>query len=108
MPSRTLKLFEALKDVLKAIREAGHAHSRDEDFLSSLRVLVEHMDDGSKKLSQPGLCLQLLKMLGVSECDPAKTPLSGPVFCQENEQPHSHSFNCRSALGALMHLTKNA
>ena len=44
-----------LDEVLKAIEDAGYAFSRDESFSSYLGVLVEHLPDGTKKLSQPGL-----------------------------------------------------
>ena len=44
----------ALDDVLAAIKDAGYAYTRDESFASYLGVLVEHLPDGTKKLSQPG------------------------------------------------------
>ena len=96
-----------LEDVLAAIKKAGYAFSRDEDFSSYLGVLVEHLPDGSKKLSQPGLSKQLLDMMGMTDCNPARTPLSAPVFKYEDSQPHDMSFNYRSALGMLMYLVNN-
>ena len=96
-----------MEDVLKAIDKAGFAFSRDEDFSSYLGVLVEHLDDGIKKLSQPGLVRQLLEMMAMTDCNPVKTPISGPLFAHQDSEPHE-GFNFRSALGMLMHITNNA
>ena len=96
-----------LDEVLKAIEDAGYAFSRDESFSSYLGVLVEHLPDGTKKLSQPGLTKQLLEMMGLMDCNPAKTPIAGPLFSHLDAPSHTGSFNYRSALGMLMYLTNN-
>ena len=96
-----------LEEVLTAIDKAGYAFSRDETFSSYLGVLVEHMADGTKKLSQPGLTKQLLEMMGLTDCNPAKTPIAGPLFPHAESPRHEGSFNYRSALGMLMYLTNN-
>ena len=96
-----------LEDVLKAIEKAGYAFSRDEDFLSYLGVMVQHQPDGSKLLSQPGLSEQLLSMMGMTECNPTRTPISSPLYKHEDAQDHNGSFNFRSALGMLMYLANN-
>ena len=98
---------QVLTDVLAAIKDAGYAFSRDESFASYLGVLVEHMPDGSKKLSQPGLTKQLLEVMGLTDCNPAKTPISTPLFAHHDSPLHNGSFNYRSALGMLMYLTNN-
>jgi len=97
----------ALDDVLKSIKEAGYAFNRDESFASYLGVLVEHLPDGTKKLSQPGLTTQLLEMMGLANCNPSNTPIAGPLFKFKDSPPHNGSFNYRSALGMLMYLTNN-
>ena len=97
----------ALDEVLDAIKSAGYAFSRDESFSSYLGVLVDHLPDGTKKLSQPGLAKQLLDMMGMSDCNPAKTPIAGPLFAHKDSDPHAGSFSYRSALGMLMYLTNN-
>lgn len=96
-----------IESVLKAIDDAGFAFSRDESFSSYLGVLVEHMDDGTKKLSQPGLTKQLLDVMGLADCNPARTPIADPLFAYPDSPQHNHSFNYRSALGMLMYLTNN-
>jgi len=97
----------ALTKVLAQITKAGFAFSRDADFSSYLGVLVEHGDDGSMKLSQPGLTRQLLELMGMSDCNPARTPASGPLFKYPDAPEHNNSFNYRSALGVLMYLGNN-
>ena len=98
---------KVLAEVLEALKKAGYAYSEDESFSSYLGVLVEHLSDGTKKLSQPGLAKQLLDMMGLADCNPAKTPISGPLFAHADSQPHNGTFNYRSALGILMYLTNN-
>ena len=97
-----------LREVLSCIDKAGFAFSEDKDFASYLGVLVEHMSDGSKKLSQPGLAKQLLHAMGMEDCNPCKTPAAGPLFAHPDSEFHNPSaFNYRSALGMLMYLTNN-
>jgi hypothetical protein len=96
-----------LTAVLKQIDDAGFAFSRDADFSSYLGVKVEHLADGSKKLSQPGLTQQLLEVMGMTDCNPSRTPISGPVFGYPNAEEHDDSFNYRSAIGMLMYLGNN-
>ena len=97
-----------LEDVLKRLDELGFAFSRDEDFSSYLGVLVEHLADGTKKLSQPGLTKQLLEMMGLVDCNSTKTPISGPLFSHHDSQDHDNAtFSYRSALGMLMYLVNN-
>ena len=99
---------EVLEEVLQAIDKAGYAFSRDETFASYLGVLVEHLPDGTKKLSQPGLVRQLLDVMGMTDCNPARTPISGPLFAHKDSEHHDRgSFNYRSALGMLQYLTNN-
>ncbi len=98
---------QVLTDVLKAIDAAGYAFSRDETFASYLGVLVEHLPDGTKKLSQPGLTRQLLEVMGLSDCNPARTPIADPLFAFKDSPAHTGTFNYRSALGMLMYLTNN-
>ena len=97
-----------LREVLDAIKAAGFAYSEDEDFASYLGVLIEHLPDGSKKLSQPGLAKQMLQAIGMEDCNATRTPASGPLFASTESAPHKHSsFNYRSILGMLMYLTNN-
>ena len=96
-----------LDSVLKQIAAAQFPFTRDADFASYLGVLIEHRDDGSKKLSQPGLTKQLLEMMGMTDCNPSRTPMSTPLFAHRDSQPHDDSFNYRSALGMLMYLGNN-
>jgi hypothetical protein len=97
-----------LEEVLKRLDELGFAFSRDQDFSSYLGVLVEHLANGNKKLSQPGLTKQLLEMMGLADCNPTKTPISGPLFSHHDSQDHDpSSFGYRSALGMLMYLVNN-
>ncbi|MCA1806868.1 MAG: hypothetical protein LC687_03260, partial [Actinobacteria bacterium] len=98
---------KTLDDVLAAIGKAGFAFDRDEDFNSYLGVQVDHNEDGSKTLSQPGLSGQLLDMMGMRDCNPARTPMSGPLFAHPESDDHNGSFNYRSALGMLMYLVNN-
>ena len=98
---------KTLEDVLLAIDKAGYAFDRDEDFNSYLGVQVDHHDDGSKTLSQSGLSGQLLDMMGMRDCNPARTPMSGPLFAHADSEDHNGSFNYRSALGMLMYLVNN-
>ena len=97
-----------IEQVLKQIDEAGFAFSRDTDFASYLGALIEHLDDGSKKLSQPGLTNQLLEMMGMVDCNPSRTPIASPLFSYPDSKPYDgSSFNFRSALGMLMCLGNN-
>jgi hypothetical protein len=98
---------KTLTDVLAAIDKAGYAFDRDEDFSSYLGVQVDHHSDGSKTLSQSGLAGQLLDMMGMRDCNPARTPMSGPLFQHVDSEAHNGSFNYRSALGMLMYLVNN-
>ena len=97
-----------ISSVKAQLEKAELAFSEDTDFASYLGVLIEHLDDGSKKLSQPGLTKQLLEMMGMQDCNPARTPISTPLFDHKDSKPHDGSFNCRSALGMLMCLGNNA
>ena len=69
--------------------------------------MVQHQPDGSKLLLQPGLSEQLLSMMGMTECNPTRTPISSPLYKHEDAQDHNGSFNFRSALGMLMYLANN-
>lgn len=46
-------------------------------------------------------------MMGMSDCNPTKTPMSGPLFACPDSESHNHSFNYRSALGMLMYIVNN-
>ena len=97
-----------LEEVLAQLDKLGFAFSRDTDFSSYLGVLVEHLSDGTKKLSQPGLTNQLLQMMGLADSNPNKTPISSPLFSHHDSQDHDqNSFSYRSALGMLMYLVNN-
>jgi len=98
---------KTLEDVLKAIEKAGYAFDCDEDFHSYLGVQLDHNPDGSKTLSQSGLTGQLLDLMGMRDCNPCRTPISGPLFNLPDSLDHNGSFNYRSALGMLMYLVNN-
>ena len=98
---------ETIERVLKQIDETGYKFSRDEAFDSYLGIQVEHRDDGSVKLSQPGLTHQFLDMMGMSDCNPSPTPSSGQLHSYRDAEDHDDSFNFRSALGMLMYLGNN-
>ena len=46
-------------------------------------------------------------MMGMTECNPTRTPISSPLFKHEDAQDHNGSFNYPSALGMLMYLANN-
>lgn len=98
---------KTVNDLLTAIDKAGFAFDRDEDFSSYLGVKVEHNEDGSVTLTQPGLTGQLLDMMGMRDCNPARTPITTPLFTHADSEPHNGSFNFRSALGMMMYLVNN-
>ena len=83
----------SLDQVLKQVHDTKFAFSQDEDFNSYLGILVEDLPDGTKKLSQPGLTKQLLEMMGMSECNPAKTPMAAQLHNFADAEDHDGAFN---------------
>ena len=79
--------------VPKQIQDAKFAFSRDEDFNSYLGILVEDLPDGTKKLSQPGLTKQLLEMMGMTDCNPTKTPMAAQLHNYTDAEDYDGSFN---------------
>ena len=82
-----------MEKVLCNLDEAGFAFSRDSTFNSHLGILVEDLPDGAKKLSQPGLTKQLLEMMGMMNCNAAKTPVAEQLQNHPEAEPHDGSFN---------------
>ena len=98
---------ETLDRVLKQIDDAGLAFSRDETFKAYLGIQVEVLEDGSRKLSQPGLTHQFLEMMGMTDCNSTQTPSAGQLFAYPDSELHDDSFNYRSAIGMLLYLGNN-
>ena len=93
--------------VLKEIQDAGFHFNRDTSFNAYLGIQVDHLPDGSKKLSQPGLTQQLLELMGMVDCNPVSTPIASQLRSYSKSEDHDGSFNYRSALGILMYLGNN-
>jgi histone deacetylase 1/2 len=93
--------------VLKKLGDRGFDYSRDGDFNSYLGVQIDDLPNGTKKLSQPGLTNQLLDVMGLTDANACRTPVSGPLFQCKDSEPFDASFNYRSALGMLMYLANN-
>ena len=89
------------------IKNAGFHFNRNESFSSYLGIQVDHLPDGSKKLSQPGLTKQLLEMMGMMDANPVHTPIVSSLRSYSDSEDHDASFNYRSALGMLMYLGNN-
>ena len=93
--------------VLREIADAGFHFNEDETFSSYLGIQVDHLPDGSKLLSQPGLTSQLLEMMAMTDCNPVFTPIASSLRNYPNSEDHDGSYNYRSALGMLMYLGNN-
>jgi hypothetical protein len=98
----------AIAHVLSRLQECDYNYSREGNFSSYLGIQVENRDDGTIKLSQPGLKASIIDVMGLQDANVAKTPIISPLFKHENDSPSfDHSFNYRSALGMLQYVGNN-
>ena len=101
------KSEETIQGLFKDLRDDGYDFSRDGTFSAYLGIQLDHRDDGTVKLSQPGLKQSILEVMGLTDANAQPTPISTPLFKHANTEPFDQSFNYRSALGMLQYVGNN-
>ena len=98
---------ESIQKVLDDLKTHEYDYSRDGTFSSYLGILLERREDGTMKLSQPGLKQQIVEILGLKDSTPKATPISQPLLNHSKSEPFNQSFNYRSAIGMLLYVGNN-
>jgi hypothetical protein len=101
------KSENVIGNVLLTLDKLGYGFSRDGNFSQYLGIQVNHQDDGTIKLSQPGLKRNIIDVMGLQDANSSPTPISTPLFKHLDSPPFDESFNYRSALGMLQYVGNN-
>jgi hypothetical protein len=101
------KSENVIGNVLSTLDRLGYGFSRDGSFSQYLGIQVNHQDDGTIKLSQPGLKRNIIDVMGLQDANSSPTPISTPLFKHLDSPPFDESFNYRSALGMLQYVGNN-
>ena len=98
---------DSIDKLLSELKDKAYDFSRDGSFSSYLGIKLDHRDDGTIKMSQPGLKQATVDVMGLSNANSAKTPITGPLFRHDDSPPFDGRFNYRSALGMLQYIGNN-
>ena len=80
-----------------------------DDSAYSFLGIELHEDNGEIKLTQHGLIEKFLKLVGMTDCNPARTPCAvTPLGSNPNGPRHNEDWEYSSAVGMLMYLAGNA
>ena len=96
-----------IEAVLQSFKTHDYDYSRDGSFSAYLGIQLQHRQDGTIKLSQPGLKQSIVDVLGLKDANACKTPISEPLFKFRDSPAFDNSFNYRSVLGMMQYVGNN-
>jgi hypothetical protein len=94
----------AIKLLLANLTKHEYNFLRNGTFLSYLGIKLDHQENGSIKLLQPGLKKSIVDILGLEDTTSAKTPIVKPLFKHKDSPSFDESFNYRSPLGMMQYV----
>jgi hypothetical protein len=94
---------------IKELQDDGMSLTKEDDAFHFLGVEVLTHDDGRVELLQKGLIQKILKLLGMENTNPKKTPASSiPLGTDADGDPFDEDWNYASAIGMMLYLTSNS
>lgn len=81
----------------------------ESDVAGFLGILLEKQDDGSIEMKQTGLIERILRVMGMEDSRPVRSPTNGDAIGADlNGEPCSEDWSYSSVVGMMMYLATNS
>ena len=102
------KRKQDVDEMVERLKKRGFELTCEGSFSEFLDIKFEKMPDGAINITQKGLIQKIIKIAGMSDCNPNWTPASTtPLGTDPKGEPMDKLWNYRSIIGMLLYLTTN-
>lgn len=72
---------KSISELLSKLKEQNSDFSQNGSFLAYLRIQLDHYEDGTIKMSEPGLKHSIIDIMGLTNANADVSSVREPLFC---------------------------